>query len=329
MPPIENLIFEFTSFALGLVILVKLWKNPNKFHLIGFAIAIITTASIELFGVRESNSYYYADFLINIDQLDPVVISAFGGTGRDFPLFIAVDWAVIVFVLWRMGTRLQNIKWYLRPLVFGLVAVILDLALDPVAAKSKLIPNMGDPCVTSTVFGAAEGVGHWVWCIPNTPSEFWLGVPVANFYGWFLVIAVFMTFYLAAHRYAYSLSTGIQFATLVAAMSASLIVFFTLLNWFLRIDFGISGWWILGGLLLAGVIALIRAGLDRPRYKVDWWALRVVGGNVLFCVATYIFQLMGLVSIKLVLLVALWLLVSVLITLWIQLGKRLIGLPYP
>ena len=154
MPPVHNLIFEFASFALGLVILIKLWRDPNKFHFIGFIVAVLTTAAIELTGVREHHSYYYGEFLLTIDSV-PAVVAVIGGTPRDVPLFICVDWAIIVFCLWRMGERL-NVTWYLLPFVFGLFAVILDLALDPIAAGSRQVADIGIPCATSTVLGDTQ-----------------------------------------------------------------------------------------------------------------------------------------------------------------------------
>jgi hypothetical protein len=327
MPPLYNLIFELASLALGLAILIKLWRNPNKFHFIGFIVAVITTAAIELTGVREHHSYYYGDFLFTLD-IAPVIVSFIGGTPRGVPLFICVDWAIIVFCLWRMGERL-NVKWYLLPFVFGLFAVILDLALDPIAAGSKLVAQLGDPCESSTFLGNTEGVGYWVWCIPPPPGEFLFGVPLPNFYGWFLVISAFMYFYLIAHRYAYNSPIGTQLSTLFGITAASIALFWTLLNWFMAIDLGTSGWLLLGGLMLVGIGVLFRAGIDRKDYSVDWWALSVVVANLLFCVATYIAQLYGSLSTLLLICVSLCLLISVLLALWILIGKRLLGMPTP
>lgn len=71
--------------------MLKLARDPNRFHLIAFVVANTTTATIELFGVREGHGYYYGDFLSVISEVSPLVLNFFGTTGRDVPFVIAVD----------------------------------------------------------------------------------------------------------------------------------------------------------------------------------------------------------------------------------------------
>lgn len=324
MIPFENLVFELASYAIALAILWKLAKDPNRFHLIAFLVAIVTTATIELFGVREGHGYYYGDYLVVISQVSPFVLDFFGTTGRDVPLVIAVDWAIIIFCFWRLGDRL-NLTWYWLPPLYAMLAVVLDFALDPIAASSREIIALGDDCLAATAAGAAEGIGYWVWCIPATPNQFWFGVPIQNFYGWFLVVAVFTYFLLIAHRNTYTASTGTQIAGLLAAMTASIALFLLVLGRFLSIDLGIWGWTILGTLMLFGLIALVLAGKERRRYDVDWWALIATLSIVLVSGFLYLFYLRSSVSFELVIGVALSLIVSLALTLWLMFGKRLLG----
>ena len=328
MIPFENLVFELVSYAIALVIIWKLARDPNRFHLIAFFIAILTTATIELFGVREGHGYYYGDFLLVISAVSPVVLDFFGTTGRDVPLVIAVDWAIIIFCLWRLGERL-NLTWYWVPPLLAMLAVILDFALDPIAASSRLINVLGDNCIESIRPGPAEGVGYWIWCIPATPNQFWFGVPIQNFYGWFLVVVVFVYFLLIAQRRTFSSSTGAQLAALIGAMVANDALFLLLLGRFLSIDLGIWGWTILGVLMLLGLIALVMAGKERRRYDTDWWALIATIAIVAVSVFLYLFYLIGSVSTALVIGVAASLLVSVLLTLWLLYGKRMLGHSVP
>lgn len=328
MIPFENLVFEIVSYAIALVILWKLARDPNRFHLIAFLVAIVTTATIELFGVRDGHGYYYGDFLLVITAVSPVVLDFFGTTGKDVPLVIAVDWAIIIFCLWRLGERL-NLSWYWLPPLLAMLAVLLDFALDPIAASSRLVTTLGDNCTLATEAGTAEGIGYWVWCIPATPNQFWFGVPIQNFYGWFLVVAVFAYFLLIAHRATYTSSTGAQIAALLAAMASSIALFLLLLGRFLSIDFGIWGWTILGTLMFFGIVALFLAGKDRRSYDVDWWALIATIAIVLVSGFLYLFYLSTSVSTGLVIGVAASLVASVLLTLWLMFGKRLLGQPVP
>lgn len=328
MIPFENLVFELVSYAIALVIIWKLARDPNRFHLIAFFIAILTTATIELFGVRHGHGYYYGDFLLVITAVSPVILDFFGTSGTDVPFVIAVDWAIIIFSLWRLGERL-NLAWYWLPPLLASLAVILDFALDPLAASSVLINVLGDNCLASTTPGPAEGVGYWVWCIPATPNQFWFGVPIQNFYGWFLVVAVFVYFLLIAYRNTFTSSTGAQIAALLGAMAATDAMFLLLLGHFLSIDLGIWGWTILGSLMFLGLIALVLAGKERLRYDTDWWALIATIAIVLVSGFLYLFYLLSTASMMLVLGVAASLVASVALTLWLMYGKRLLGQSVP
>ncbi len=331
MPPIENVLFELGSFALGIAVLLKLWAEPNKFHFVGFFIAILMTATVELFGVREMNSYFYSQFWFYIHELDPALVAQIGGTARDFPVFVGVDWAIIMFCLWRLGERLE-LNWYLIPIVFGLISVFVDLALDPLASASRTVSEAGVACTDSTLPIPpihADGIGYWVWCVPPQQTEFWLGVPLANSYGWFLVVSVFTFFYFLAYQIAYNSSLWIQIATLFSAMLAALLVFFTFLLWLLSLNLGVSGWLLLGLMMLAGVVVLWMAGMNRKRYDIDLWSLAAVLSIVALCLGLYVFKLSGSLSLLTSALVGLCLIVSVLLTLWTMIGKRLIGQPYP
>lgn len=326
--PFENLVFELASYAIALAIIWKLARDPNRFHLITFFVAIVTTATIELFGVRDGHGYYYGDFLLVITAVSPVILDFFGTTGKDVPLVIAVDWAIIIFCLMRLGDRL-NLTWYWLPPLLAMLAVILDFALDPIAASSRLITTLGDDCLASTAAGAAEGIGYWVWCIPDTPNQFWFGVPIQNFYGWFLVVAVFAYFLLMAKRSTFSSSTSAQLAALLGAMTASVALFLLLLGRFLTIDLGIWGWTILGTLMFFGIVALVKAGKERRDYSVDWWALIATLSIVVVSGFLYLFYLASSVSTALVVGVAASLVVSVALSLWLMFGKRLLGQSAP
>ena len=57
----------------------------------------------------------------------------------------------------------QSRLWWQVPLVSGIVAVALDMFLDPIAVA----------------------VGYWVWLVPG---ELYYGIPLLNFVGWFVLM---------------------------------------------------------------------------------------------------------------------------------------------
>lgn len=327
MPPINNILFEVFGLIFGIVILIKLWRDPNKFYFIAFLFAILMTTIVELTGIREQGSYYYDDFVFVIPAT-PNLANLVGGTGRDFPIFIAVQWAIIAYCLSRMVQKL-NIRWYLAPLVCGFVAVSIDMALDPIAASSRLVSNIGDFCYGSTSVGAAEGVGYWVWCIAqNEPGQFWFGVPIQNFYAWFLVVAVFLYFQSIAYNSTYNSSWKFQFNALFTSMASSIATFFLALDYFLNLGYQ-YGWIVWGTLMLSGVAVLVKAGMNRVNYEFDWWAYSVVIAAAIFSIMELVLQLRNTASTGMIILTLLWVLFSLLVSAWIILGKRMLGQPYP
>ena len=96
------------------------------------------------------SSYYYGPF--------PFMI--FGSV----PLMIVLSWGAIVYGAMRTSDHME-LAWWLRPIYDGLLAITIDLALDPVAIK----------------------LGYWTW---NSAFEkpYWFDIPFGNYYGWYMVV---------------------------------------------------------------------------------------------------------------------------------------------
>jgi uncharacterized membrane protein len=77
------------------------------------------------------------------------------------PLWIPIGWGTIVFVSTATSNRL-GMKWWARPFAAALLALLLDIALDPIAV----------------------GLGYWTW---KTPGTFYR-VTWSNFTGWLLIV---------------------------------------------------------------------------------------------------------------------------------------------
>jgi len=117
----------------------------------------------------------YAAFFENID----VFISR-GSIGSYFyderlilhivetPLFIILTWGFIFYSSYILAKGLSK-KFWVQAFTVPLLATIIDLPMDPIATK----------------------MGLWTW-VGYGPMNGIMGVPLANYMGWFLVMLAFM-----------------------------------------------------------------------------------------------------------------------------------------
>jgi len=146
-------VIEFSVLALSLVLLSHA-KDEGKQWLSTYVCGILFGTSIELLLVsRAGASYRYGHFLIML-----------GPAGKQVPLWVGVGWGAILYAATWTAQRLQLPRW-LRPLAAGLLAVNIDMSLDPIAEK----------------------LGFWSWLRP--PAVNLYGVPFDNFLGWFAIVA--------------------------------------------------------------------------------------------------------------------------------------------
>jgi uncharacterized membrane protein len=80
------------------------------------------------------------------------------------PLCIGVSWGLIIYTAMETSDQLA-LPWYLRPIVDALLALTVDLSMDAIAIR----------------------LGFWTWAERGQ----WFGVPVGNFYAWFVVVLGF------------------------------------------------------------------------------------------------------------------------------------------
>src|SRR6185295_13034666 len=140
---------------------------------------MIFAGAIEATDIRATHSYYYIRELIMI-----------GGAPAWFPLSIAMAWALVLHSTQLASQRLPISPWQ-RPFVAALLAVLIDLVLDPAVASARIVASLANICnATNLPHGSATGLGLWVWCVPSV--EHWLiqGIPFANFYAWGVVVLV-------------------------------------------------------------------------------------------------------------------------------------------
>ena len=123
----------------------------------GFGVVFGTT--IELLIVsRAGASYRYGEFLVML-----------GPEGKQVPLWVGVGWGSILYAATWTAYRLK-LPRLLRPLAAGVLAVNIDLSLDPIA----------------------HHLGYWKWL--KAPAVNLYGVPFDNFLGWFAIVASYSFF---------------------------------------------------------------------------------------------------------------------------------------
>jgi len=79
------------------------------------------------------------------------------------PLAVAVVWAAVIASAMALAARLRGPSAWSRAATAALVAMSLDLLMEPVAVR----------------------IGLWHW----TPAGPWMGVPIGNFVGWAVIVA--------------------------------------------------------------------------------------------------------------------------------------------
>lgn len=160
MPNIYFVLFELVIYIQFAICLYHAWKQGTA-NLLRLFAGIIYGVLLELATIRQLNAYQYGHFLIMV---------------WDVPLCIGVAWGCILYSVMEFSNA-SSLPYFVRPMLDGLLALNIDLALDAVAIR----------------------FGFWDWGQGLTYEYF--GVPYTNFWAWFWVIFSFSLGYrLLAHR---------------------------------------------------------------------------------------------------------------------------------
>jgi hypothetical protein len=160
MPNAYFILFELVIYIQLLLCLRHAWRHGNK-NLLRLSAGILFGVSLELATIRQLHAYEYGQFLIMV---------------LDVPLCIGVAWSCILYSAMEFSDA-SSLPYWTRPVLDGLLALNIDLALDAIAIR----------------------LGFWDW---GQGLEFqYFGVPYANFWAWFWVIFFFsLGFRLFARR---------------------------------------------------------------------------------------------------------------------------------
>lgn len=150
-PPASFVAVEGVAFVAAFGVLLSAWRESVA-RVAVLVAGMLFGLVIEIFFVTQYAGYAYGNFLVDLPVKDGI------------PLWVAAGWGTIIAVSMKASDR-TGLVWYTRPALDGLLAVSLDLAIDPVA----------------------EALGWWHWIRPAQ----YFGVPCDNFIGWMLIVSGF------------------------------------------------------------------------------------------------------------------------------------------
>jgi uncharacterized membrane protein len=160
MPNLYFIFFELMIYLL-LALCLQHARRQGLTKLLRLLAGVVYGIILELATIHQLSAYEYGHFLVMIGNV---------------PLCIGVAWSCIIYSSMEFSDA-SSLPYWVRPVLDGLLALNIDLALDAVAIR----------------------LGFWTW---GQGLRFqYFGVPYANFWAWFLVVFSFSLGYrLLAHR---------------------------------------------------------------------------------------------------------------------------------
>ncbi len=150
MPNAYFTFFELIIYLQFALCLRHAWKQGTA-NLLRLLAGILFGVALELATIRQLHAYDYGQFLFMI---------------LDVPLCIGTAWSCIIYSSMEFSDA-SSVAYWARPVLDGLLALNIDLALDAVAIR----------------------LGFWDW---GQGLRFqYFGVPYANFWAWFWVVFSF------------------------------------------------------------------------------------------------------------------------------------------
>jgi uncharacterized membrane protein len=238
--PVSFLLTEFSAFLIGGLVLLHAVRNRKVSILLA---AIAYGFLLEYHTVKTETDYCYGRFLVMMPPW-PSLPDPTCEVGPRVPLWGSVVWGYFIYGAMLTSSRL-TMPWAIRPLFDGLLVLTFDWVMDPVAAA----------------------LGFWTWSSRGS----WFGIPLDNYFGWFMVVWAFSFTLRALQRRVPPASHGLLRNTLVQVLA--IVVATLLLGAGLEIFVHLSAvgvsqafmlWGTVAGALLVVVPALWRAVRTKP-----------------------------------------------------------------
>ena len=160
MPNLYFILFELIIY-LQFALCLHHASKQGMAKLLRLFAGVLFGVTLELATIRQLHAYEYGQFIIMV---------------LDVPLCIGIAWSCILYSAMEFSDA-SSLPYWTRPILDGLLALNIDLALDAVAIR----------------------LSFWDW---GEGLQFqYFGVPYANFWAWFWVVFSFSLGYrLFAHR---------------------------------------------------------------------------------------------------------------------------------
>ncbi len=274
MPTFAFLVFEISTYVLAIICFVHAWRH-GRYLAITLLVAVVFSYLTEIFAINLVHEYYYNRFLIMICRDVTVPWGATIGCyahSSCVPLAIPIMEAMLIYATVQTSRRLE-LPWLTRPILNGLLAMSIDLLMDPIVSASV---NCQPSPVIMPPAPVEPGIGFWVWrLLPEhtvlgvtLPEHLFFGVPLNNFTGWFIGIVIFTLMLEIGWRKLPPESKGWWGDLIVPALSipATLIVFtgvIAVYQWLIKHVFSTE--WVLATLILAASILVIVRVASRGR----------------------------------------------------------------
>jgi hypothetical protein len=150
MPNIYFILFEIVIYIQLALCLHHAWKQGMA-NMLRLLAGILFGVLLELATIRQLDAYAYGQFLVMV---------------LDVPLCIGVAWSCILYSVMEFSDA-SSLSYWTRPILDGLLALNIDLALDAIAIR----------------------LGFWDW--GQGMGFHYFGVPYPNFWAWFWVVSSF------------------------------------------------------------------------------------------------------------------------------------------
>lgn len=274
LPPAVYIQFELGIYAAAIYVLVQLVrKQPAKVPIM--LAAMVFAGALEVFDIRSTHSYHYDRFLL-----------MWGTWPNWFPICIAVAWGLVLHSTMTAAEHLVGSRW-MRPPIVAVLAVSVDMLLDPVVASSRLVAGPGMACDASYLGpGAAIGIGFWVWCVPQMETTLIWGIPYANFFAWGAVTLGFCgVAELLQWRFGKDASLLKQCLLAVVTGLLAYHAVDALLQTYspLVMRGHIPEWALLSAMFVPGLVLMARAGTQRSGKPVLLTTWLFVASSLFFC----------------------------------------------
>ena len=158
--PLSFVTTELLSYAIAALFVYHALRR----RMLGLLVTAIAYGFLlEFHTVKTETAYCYGRFMIMLPPW-PAPAEPTCLVGARVPLWGSIVWGYFIYGAMATSSRLA-MPWWTRPLLDGLLVLTYDWVLDPVASK----------------------LGFWTW---ETRGS-WFGIPLDNFFGWFMVVAAF------------------------------------------------------------------------------------------------------------------------------------------